>query len=175
MRTFYVYVPDANANATNVLRVPVLSGSGPYEPLDGKVPSRKTQRRIDLSRKRREGTGTRTDQRNNVTHDRRTPTTHPKSILTNPNPLFERPQQRNANGYQRSNDYDRRGYGGPKRNDDYTRSRRPHLDNGVYVTDNARNEDGRHEYDERERRNHDERPEWAIYDDAKTDSDSENE
>ena len=46
----------------------------------------KTRRRIDLARERREGTGTRTDQRNNVTQDRRTPTTHPKSILTNPNP-----------------------------------------------------------------------------------------
>ena len=41
MRTFYVYVPDANANATNALRVPVLSRPGPYEPLDGNVPSRK--------------------------------------------------------------------------------------------------------------------------------------
>ena len=44
----------------------------------------KTQRRIDLACERREDTGTRTDQRNNVTHDIRTTTTHPKSILTNP-------------------------------------------------------------------------------------------
>ena len=135
----------------------------------------KMQRRIDLARGRREGTGTRTDQRNNVTHDRRTPTTHPKSILTNPNPRFEQPQQRNANGYQRSNDCDRRGYGGPRRNDDYRRNRRPHFDRAVYVTDDVRNEDERHEYEERERRNNDDRPEWARNDDAKTNSNSEKE
>ena len=41
MRTLYVCVPDANANATNVLRVPVLPQPGPNEPLDGNVPSRK--------------------------------------------------------------------------------------------------------------------------------------
>ena len=64
----------------------------------------KTQRRIDIARERREGTGTRTDQRNDVTQDRRTTTTHPKSILTNPNPRFERPTQRNPNGYHRNND-----------------------------------------------------------------------
>ena len=40
MRTFYVYVLYATANATNVLRVPVLSRTGPYEPLDGNVPGR---------------------------------------------------------------------------------------------------------------------------------------
>ena len=58
----------------------------------------KTQRRIDVARERREGTRTRTDQRSNVMHDRITPTTHPKSILTNPHPRFERPPQRKANG-----------------------------------------------------------------------------
>ena len=41
MRTLYVYVPGANANASNVLRVPVLSRPGPYELLDGNVLSRK--------------------------------------------------------------------------------------------------------------------------------------
>ena len=135
----------------------------------------KTQRRIDLARERREGTDPRTDQRNNVTHDRRTLKSLPKSILTNPSPRFERPPERNANGYQRNNDYDRRSYGGPRRNDDYRRTRRPHFDKGVYVTDNVRNEDERHEYEERERRNNDDRPEWARNDDAKPNSDSENE
>ena len=108
----------------------------------------KTQRRIDLARERREDTGTRTDQRNNVTHDRRMRTTHPKSILANPNSRFEQPPQRNPNGYNRNNDYDRRGSGGPRRNDDYKRSRRPHFERGVYVTDNVRDENERHEYDD---------------------------
>ena len=75
----------------------------------------KTKRRIDLARERREGTDPRTDQRKNASHDRKTPTTHPKSILTNPNPRFERPQQRNTNGYHRNKDYNRRGSGGPRR------------------------------------------------------------
>ena len=109
----------------------------------------KKQRRIDLAREQREGTGTRTEQRNNVTHDRGTPKTHPKSILMNPNSRFERPPKRNANGYNRNNDYDRRGSGGARRNDDYKRNRRPHFDRGVYVTDNVRNQDERHEYEER--------------------------
>ena len=132
-----------------------------------------TLRRIDLARERREGTGTRTDQCSNVTHDRRMPTTHPISILANPNPRFERPPQRNSNN--RNNDYDRRGSGGPRRNDDYKPSKRPHFERGVYVTDNVRDENGRHEYEERERRNNDDMPEWARNNDAKTNSDSENE
>ena len=121
--------------------------------------SEKMQRRIDIARERREGTGTRPDQRNNVTHDRRTPTTHPKSIITNPNPRFERPPQRSANGYHRNNNYHRRGSGGPRRNDDYKRSRSPQLEIGFYVTDNLRDENGRSEYEERKRRNSDDRPE----------------
>ena len=49
----------------------------------------KTQRRIDLARERQEGTGMRTHQPNNVTYARINPTTHPKSILSNPNPRPE--------------------------------------------------------------------------------------
>ena len=135
----------------------------------------KAQRRIDLARERREGTGIKTDQRNNVTHDRRTTTTHPKSLLANPNPRVERLPQPNPNGYHRNNDYDRRGSGGTRRNDDYKRNRRLHFDRGVYVTNNVRDENERHEYEERERRNKDDRPEWTRKDGAKTNSDSENE
>ena len=135
----------------------------------------KTQRRIDLARERREGTETTMDQSNNVTHDRRTTTTHPKSILANQNPRFERPPPRNPNVYQRSNHYDRRGSGGPRRNDDYKRNRRPHFERGAYVTDNVRDENGIHEYEERGKRNNDDRSQWARNDDAKTNLDSENE
>ena len=49
----------------------------------------KSQRRIDLARELRERTGARTDQRNNVAQDRRTPTNLPKSIHANRNPRFE--------------------------------------------------------------------------------------
>ena len=37
----HVYVPDANAEKANLVRVLVLSRPVPYEPLDGNVPSRK--------------------------------------------------------------------------------------------------------------------------------------
>ena len=98
----------------------------------------KTQRRIDLAHERREGPGTRTDQRKNVTYGRISPTTHPKSIILNPEPRFKRTPPRNPNVYHRNNDYDRRGSGGTRRNEDYKRDRRPHFERGVYITDNVR-------------------------------------
>ena len=43
------------------------------------------------------------------------------------------------------------------------------------MIDNMRDNNEIHEYKDRESRNHDDRPEWARKDDAKTNSDSENE
>ena len=127
----------------------------------------KTQRRIDLARERRDGTGTRTDQRNNVTSDRRTPTNHTKSIIWNPDPRSQPPPSRNPNGYHRNNDCHRRGFRGPRRNDGYKRNRRPHFERGVYVNHNVRDKNERNEYEERGRRSNNDRPEWARNDDAK--------
>ena len=144
-RMYFAYQYDLNRVRTNLSMETFLA--------------EKTQRRIDLIRERREGTRTRTNQRNNVAYDRRTPTTHPKSILSNPNPRSEKPTPRNVNGYNRNNYYDRRGSGGPRRNDDYKRNHRPNFERGVYVTDNVMEENERHEYEERERRNKDDGPE----------------